>query len=75
MSGLLYQLRDDFPDQLRLTRGNVQGNMGTVVAYGVRGTPSLLVFHQKRLLRKWSGRINVDEVYDLLESLAPADAH
>jgi hypothetical protein len=41
----------------------------------VRGTPSLLVFHQKRLLRKWSGRINVDEVYDLLESLAPADAH
>ena len=74
MSGLLYQLRDDFPGQLRLVRGNAQANVGTVVQYSVRGTPSVLVFHQTRLLKRWSGRIEVDELYDLIEGLVPPAA-
>jgi hypothetical protein len=69
VSGLLYQLRDDFPNLLRLTRGNAQSNVGTVVQYGVRGTPSILLFHKTRLLKRWSGRIDVDELYAALEGL------
>lgn len=69
MSGLLYQLRDDFPDQLRLARANVQSNFGTVQAYGVRGAPTLLIFHKGRLEKRWNVRVNLEEVYIVLEGL------
>lgn len=75
MSGLLYQLRDDFPDQLRLARANVLSNFVTAQTYGVRGAPTVLLFHQGRLLKRWAVRIDVDDLYDQVERLlgvAPA---
>lgn len=69
MSGLLYQLRDDFPDRLRLVRGEVTRNFSTVVTYGLRGTPALLLLHGGRIQARWSGRVPIDEVYDRVEGL------
>jgi thioredoxin-like negative regulator of GroEL len=69
VSGLLYQLRDDFPDQLRLTRANVVGNVATAQNYGVRGAPTVLIFHKGRLVKRWNVRIDVDELYAVLEGL------
>jgi len=69
VSGLLYQLRDDFPERLRLVRAEATRNFSTVVSYGVRGTPTLLLFQGGRLLAKWSGRVPLDEVYDRVEGL------
>jgi len=68
VSGLLYQLRDDFPDQLRLARANVQSNFATAQHFGVRGAPTVLLFHKGRLLKRWAVRIDVDEIYDQVEA-------
>ncbi len=67
MSGLLYQLRDDFPDQLRLARANVVSNFVTAQQFGVRGAPTVLLFHKGRLLKRWALRVDVDDLYDHVE--------
>jgi len=74
VSGLLYQLRDDFPGQLRLTRANALSNAGSAAAQKVRATPTVLLFHRGRLLKRWAGRIDVDELYALVEGLVPPPA-
>lgn|GEM_PF-2370168 len=68
MSGLLYQLRDDFPQRLRLARANSQTNSSTVVRYSVRGTPTVFLFHKGRQVKRWQGRVDVDELYALVEA-------
>lgn len=68
MSGLLYQLRDDFPQRLRLARGNSLANTSTVVHYNVRGTPTVFLFHRGRQVKRWQGRVDVDELYALVET-------
>lgn len=68
MSGLLYQLRDEFPNRLRLTRANSLTNYSTVLHYQVRGTPTLFLFHKGRQLKRWNGRVDVDELVALLEA-------
>ncbi len=72
MSGLLYQLRDDFKDALRLVRANAVSNYGTVLNFGVRGTPTVILFHGGKQRARWSGSIRVEELYDLLDRLLPA---
>jgi thioredoxin-like negative regulator of GroEL len=72
VSGLLYQLRDDFPDRLRLARANAQTNGGTVSQFKVRGTPTVLLFHKGRLLKRWSGQVDLDELYAQVEGLVAA---
>lgn len=69
MSGLLYQLRDDFPERLRLVRGEATRNFSTVITYGLRGTPALLLLHGGRVQARWSGRVPLDEVYERIEGL------
>lgn len=75
MSGLLYQLREDFPDRLRLTRANSVTNFSTVVHFGVRGTPTLFLFHKGRQVKRWNGRVDVEELYALIESALDGEQH
>jgi hypothetical protein len=69
VSGLLYQLRDDFPERLRLVRAEVTRNFSTALGHGIRSSPSLLLFHGGRLQARWVGRVPIDEVYDQVEAL------
>ena len=69
MSGLLYQLREDFPDKLRLVRGDSIRNFSTAVSYGIRATPSILIFNKGKLIQRWAGQISIEEVYDRIEDL------
>lgn len=69
MSGLLYQLREDYPDRLRLVRANSTHNFSTALHFGVRAAPTVIAFHAGRQVGRWNGRINIDELYDLLDGL------
>jgi hypothetical protein len=69
VSGLLYQLREDFPEMLRLVRGDSVRNFSTAVNYGVRATPSMLLFTKGKLIHRWAGQVNAQELYDRILDL------
>jgi hypothetical protein len=65
VSGLLYQLRDDFPKQLSLCRAN----FSTALNYGVRTSPTVLLFHHGRLVKRWANHVQGEELWGLIEDL------
>ncbi len=71
MSGLLSELQRYFGDELRTARANAMRNPVTLQRYGVRGTPSLLLFHHTRVEARWGGHIDPDEVVLRIERLLP----
>ncbi len=69
MSGLLYQLREDYPDRLRLVRANSLHNFSSALHFGVRSAPTVMVFYRGKQVGRWNGQIHVEELYDLIDGL------
>ena len=69
ISSSVSQMADDYKGSLKVAKVNVEDNPGIPRRYGVNGLPTVLVFNNGKMVKKWVGNISQDKIKKEIESL------
>ncbi len=71
MSGLLYQVRELFGEEVIVCRADVARTPDTVAEQGIRGIPTIQVHHRGRRVASYTGQIKPPDVVETVEAILP----
>ncbi len=68
MAPVLKQLRDKWPERIRILKIDVDKNTAVAQAFGIQGVPTLILFKQGNIAWRQSGAMNLSQLENSLNA-------